>query len=276
MSGFDVANQQQERFGGIFWLMAGIVALALALVGSAMQWPHILTQSGVSSAFPFQETQEQTPTVHPLVELLKLVSSALIGLVVTAVHGRSRRKKPLNRSLAQAQILLCVAGTLVMIIIGNSVGRAFGAFGIASIIRFRTPLENPKDAAVLLVLLGLGMSCGVGAFAMAGLGTLFVCLFLMVLDYIGPEKRETLKPRFMALEIVADGREFPTAHVQSVFSRHQIEYESREISQGKESVVKYHVRLDRNTSLDELNAQLLNGGASGIKSLAWEKAKKRG
>jgi hypothetical protein len=271
-----VAIQAKERSGRTFWLVAGIVALCLALVGSAVRWPGLVTESGMSSAFPFQETQEKAPTVHPLLELLKLVSSALIGLAVTAVHGRSRRKKPLSRSLAQAQILLCVAGTLVMIIIGNSIGRAFGAFGIASIIRFRTPLENPKDAAVLLVLLGLGMSCGVGAFAMAGLGTLFVCLFLMVLDYIGPEKREALKPRFMALEIVSDGREFPTAHVQSVFSRHQIEYESREISQGKEPTVKYHVRLDRKTSLDELNAQLLNGGASGIKSLAWEKAKKRG
>jgi len=271
-----VTMEAKERPGSIYWLVAGIVALALALVGSAVRWPQFLTESGVSSAFPFQETQEPARTVHPLVELLKLVSSALIGLAVTAVHGRSRRKKPLSRSLAQAQILLCVAGTLVMIIIGNSIGRAFGAFGIASIIRFRTPLENPKDAAVLLVLLGLGMSCGVGAFAMAGLGTLFVCLFLMVLDHIGPEGRVESKLRFMALEIVADGREFPSKHVQSVFSRHRVVYEPREISQGKESVVKYHVRLDPQTSLEELNTQLLNGGASGIKSLAWEKAKRRG
>lgn len=269
--------KEKEEIGGTVWLVVGGAALCVALVWGGIRWPHLLVAPGVSSAFPFQDTQETTRTVHPLVELLKLAMAALIGLVVTAVHKRGRREKPLGRSLEQAQILLCVCGTLIMIIIGNSIGRAFGAFGIASIIRFRTPLKDPKDAAVLLLLLGLGMSCGVGAFAVAGLGTIFVCLFLLVLDRMGgEEKREETKPRFMLLKLVADGQEFPTEHVQNVFARYRIVFEPREVSQGKETVVKYHLTLEPGASLDALSTQLMNGGASGIKSVAWEAVKKGG
>lgn len=210
--------------------------------------------------------------MHALEELLKLVVSALIGMVVTAVHRRTRRKKRLNPSLAQAQILLCVSGALVMIIIGDSLARAFGALGIASIIRFRTPLKNPKDAAILFLLIGLGMACGLGVYGVAGLGMVFVCLLLFVLGRFGQEE----KPRAMMLELVAEGTEFPTAHVQSVFARYRILSEPREVSQGKHAAVKYRVTLDANTSLDDLSAQLMNGGASGIKSVAWGSPKKRG
>lgn len=265
--------QEKPNAGRTVWVVVGGAALCVALVWGSLRWPEKLSAPGVPVGFPFQTTEESVRTVHPLVELLKLVVSALIGMVVTAVHRRSRRKKPLAPSLAQAQILLCVCGTLVMIIIGNSIGRAFGAFGIASIIRFRTPLKNPKDAAVLLLLLGLGMACGVGAFAVAGLGTIFVCLFLFILDRLGEEEE---RQRYMEVELVAEGSEFPSAHVQAVFSRHRIAFEPRQVSQGDEATVKYHIALDPNTSLEELSAQLMSNKASGIKSVAWESSTRGG
>ena len=75
-------------------------------------------------------------------------------------------------------MLLCVSGAMMMIIIGNSLARAFGIAGAASIIRFRTPVDDPKDVTILFLLMGLGMSSGLGAFAVAGLGTAFLCIAL--------------------------------------------------------------------------------------------------
>ena len=119
------------------------------------------------------------------------------------------------------------------------------------------------------------MACGGGLFAVAGLAALFFCGFLVVLNRVGGDEEEE-KPRYMTVELVAEGREFPSAHVQNVFARAHIEFEPREISQGKETAVRYHVALGPHASLDELNAKLMDGGASGIKSVAWEPAKKRG
>ena len=108
-------------------------------------------------------------------ELVKLVAAGLVGIMVTMVHRRYQGEKAPNRSLIQAAVLLCISGALMMIIIGNSTARALGIAGGASIIRFRTPVDDPKDAILLFIVLALGMATGLGAFAVTGLATLFLC-----------------------------------------------------------------------------------------------------
>jgi hypothetical protein len=252
------------------WAAAAGLLLCLALVWVGVRWPNVLTQTGVSTEFPFQGAQPSAHTLHPLLELLKLVIAAVVGIIITAVHRRCQRDKPLSRSMEHAQILLCVAGALVIIIIGNSIARAFGIAGAASLIRFRTPVKDPKDITILFLLLGLGMCCGMGIFAVAGLGTIFVAVFLLVLDLVGEPKR-----RAMILELVAEGQEFPSAHIQNVLSQYRVTYEPREFLQGTDATMKYHAKLAPDTSLEELTLKLVAGGAAGIKSVAWEKAKKK-
>jgi uncharacterized membrane protein YhiD involved in acid resistance len=203
---------------------------------------------------------------QPFLELAKLIVAALIGVLLTAIHQPASRER--GRSMEQAQILLCVSGAMMMIIIGNSLVRGFGIAGAASIIRFRTPVDDPKDVTILFLLMGLGMSTGVGAFAVAGLGTAFLCILLAALDQL-----RDLKPRSMIVEIVADGREFPVDHVQGVFARHKIVFEPREISQGDEVTVEYHTTLDPRVSLEEISAQLMAPG-KGVQSVSWEKPKR--
>ena len=73
-----------------------------------------------------------------------------------------------------AQILLCVSGAMMMVLINDSLARAFGIAGAASLVRFRTPVDDPRDAAVMFLLIGLGMASGLGAFMLAGGGAAMV------------------------------------------------------------------------------------------------------
>ena len=206
---------------------------------------------------------------QPFVELSKLVLATAIGVIVTSVHRRYRRERPQTQAMEQAQVLLCVSGALMMIIIGGSVARAFGIAGAASIIRFRTPVEDPKDITILFLLMGLGMSAGVGLFGVAGLGTLFLCLCLVLLNRIGAKR-----PRAMMAEVEAEGREFPTGHVQGVFARNRVIFEPREVSQGKALSVRYYTLLDPDQSLESLSEQLMAGGKASVKSVSWELPRK--
>ena len=255
------------------WRTIRIAAAGAVLCGSlvwvGLRWPIELTGIGdaadtlltgkKSSGIPLHQFQ-------PFIELLKLVVAALIGLLVTAVHQPASRDRP--RSMEQAQTLLCVSGAMMMIIIGNSLARAFGIAGAASIIRFRTPVDDPKDVTILFLLMGLGMSAGLGAFAVAGLGTAFLCTALLALDEVS-----TQKARIMSVEILATGRQFPTAHVEGVFARNQIVFEPREISQADDVTVKYHTWLDPRISLEDLSVQLMQD-AVGVKSVVWEHPKR--
>jgi len=205
----------------------------------------------------------------PLVEAFKLVLAAAIGMLVTLVQGRSCTGDPHSRSMAQAQVLLCVSGAMMMIIINGDLARAFGIAGAAAIIRFRTPVEDPKDITVLFLLMGLGMSAGLGAFAVAGLGAIVLCALLLLFNRERPDE-----PREMMVEIHAEGRDFPAAHVQEVFARNRVVFEPREVSQGKSVAMRYRTALAHTLSLDELSEELLAGGKAGIKSVSWEHPKR--
>jgi anti-anti-sigma factor len=251
-------------------LIAGAI-LCSTLVWVGLQWPLQLTglDPGTEALVESGKKVQAIPlhAVHPFIELAKLVAALLIGALVTAVHVPVSRDRP--RSLEQAQTLLCVSGAMMMIIIGDSLARAFGIAGAAGIVRFRTPVDDPKDVTILFLLMGLGMATGLGAFAVAGLGTAFLCLTLLILDRVA-----TQKTRPMALEVSAPGRIFPTAQVEAILVRNGVVFEPREISQGKNDVtVKLHTWLDPRASLDDLSAQFMAEG-TGVSSVSWDQVKR--
>jgi len=250
--------------------VAGTI-LCTALVWAGLRWPVELTGIGDAAEELLAGGGRKAAAIpmhpfQPFIELLKLVVASLIGLLVTAIHQPAGRER--GRAMEQAQTLLCVSGAMMMIIIGNSLARAFGIAGAASIIRFRTPVDDPKDVTILFLLMGLGMSAGLGAFAVAGLGTAFLCIALIAL-----ERMSSQKARVMSVEVMASGRQFPSTHVEGVFVRNHVVFEPREISQSDDVMVKYYTWLDPRTSLEDLSLQLMTEGA-GVKSVAWEHPKR--
>jgi hypothetical protein len=206
---------------------------------------------------------------NPLVAAGELALAALLGALISFVHRRRPGDKPISRSLAQAEILLCVAGALMMIIIGDSLARALGIAGGATIVRFRTPVEDPKDTTVLFLVLGLGMACGLGSWAVALLGAVFLCVCLILLDFVGERK-----PRSMMLEMVASGFVFPTEYVNRLLAAYQVRFEPREVAHGAHPTMRYHCILDPDTPLQRLSEQLMDEKAGTLKSVVWETPKR--
>ena len=249
-----------------------VIGLCGGLVAIGTRWPdpNAISWDGLVGSVPgLADASEPVSTLHPVVETVKLASAALIGLLVTVLQKQTRREGPMSRSMEHAQVLLCVSGAMMMIIIGNSLARAFGIAGAASIIRFRTPVEDPKDITILFLLMALGMACGLGAFAVAGLGTLFLCAALLGLDHLGEARHRTV-----LVELVADGPEFPVAHVRQVFAAYRVRVEPREVTQGPKARARFLATFDASVPLDALSDQLVgSGGTSGIKSISWETRK---
>ena len=254
-----------------------VATVGAALVGIGLTYPDLgLTQL---AEIPSQLTNDPAaaPTAptssfeHPLVELSKLIAAAVIGMLVTLVHRQYRAgaERQSNPTMDQAQVLLCISGAMMMIIIGNNLARAFGIAGAASIIRFRTPVEDARDITILFLLMGLGMAAGLGALAVAGLGTLFLCAMIPLLNMFSSER-----PRTMMVEIVAKDRDFPTAHVHHVLAVNGILFEPREVSQGDEATAKYLTTLKPTDSLEDLSAQLMGDGKKGIKNVSWSPPKR--
>jgi anti-anti-sigma factor len=249
----------------------GVALVGLGLVAIGLVWPTAGTGDlGVPAELSGTEGATAVSRLAaPAFELAKLVVAAVVGMLVTLVQRYYRSDKSPNPTLEQAQVLLCVSGALVMIIIGSSVARAFGIAGAASIIRFRTPVEDARDITVLFLLMGLGMAAGLGGFSVAGLGTLFLCAMFPILNVFAADR-----PRQMMVEIVAAGREFPVHHVQKVFAVNRVVFEPREVAQGDEATVRYLTALAPHDSLEDLSNQLMDGGKAGIKNVSWSPPKR--
>ena len=79
----------------------------------------------------------------------------------------------------KALILLGVVGAVVAELSGTSQTLAFVIFGIGALLRFRTVLDNPKLTGKAIMVVVVGLACGMGSWAMA----VFVTAFCWVLVY---------------------------------------------------------------------------------------------
>ena len=208
------------------------------------------------------------PTLHhPLVELAKLVAAFLLGRAITSIHRHTTDDHLFSASLEQAQVLLCVSGALMMIIIGDSIARAFGIAGAASIVRFRTPVEDPKDTIILFLSLGIGMACGLGAFAVAGLGSAFL---IAAMIYLAASVPVSMRRLFISLSTPQSP--LPSKAIQDIFDRHSIGFEMRGVvKDGDRETMRYAIQVHPTVSLDDLSSELQKAG---IESVTWEKSKK--
>src|SRR5437588_3522980 len=67
----------------------------------------------------------------------------------------------------KALILLGVVGAVIAELTGTSQTLAFVIFGIGALLRFRTVLDNPKLTGKAIMVVVVGLACGMGSLAMA-------------------------------------------------------------------------------------------------------------
>src|SRR3954470_692587 len=116
---------------------------------------------------------------HAMVTLpLAAMLAAALGFI------RPIRRSLVSRSshVIQAQVLLAVVGAVVMIIVAESLARAFAIAGAAGLVRYRAQIDDPKEAGVLLVSLAVGLASGSGLFAVAAVLCVLVIFVLWILE----------------------------------------------------------------------------------------------
>jgi hypothetical protein len=118
--------------------------------------------------------------------LLILVVAALLGAALGVVRPVRAGIVPRSTHVIQAQILLAVVGAIIIVVVAESLARAFAIVGAAGLVRYRARIADPKDAGVMLVALALGLTVGSGMFAFAVLACFFVIGVLWLLESLEP------------------------------------------------------------------------------------------
>jgi uncharacterized membrane protein YhiD involved in acid resistance len=274
-------------------VMAALLVVCLTGVGlltffgpADFAWAQTAPPAQVTTP-PAQPPQSPVPTATPAAanplaqpattgaeteSLMEAVTRLpLAAALGAALALRPRRKGTPARSTAvvQTQILLSVVGAVIMLVVGASLARAFGIVGAANLIRYRSKIEDPKDAVVMLCSLAVGLASGVGLYRLAVFSTVFLVAALWVIESFEPESVKHFKLSVKK----SDQSDAIRKKVEAVLKRHQLEWEIRILADEE---VAYDVKVPVDMSTDPISESIAKLDPEGHIALEWDEQKKKG
>lgn len=178
-----------------------------------------------------------------------LILALLCGSVISLVYRYTYKGLNYSASFAVSMIMLTMITSIVIMVIGNNLARAFGMVGAMSIIRFRTAVKDASDIMFIFFSLTIGLACGVKMYAVAIFGTLFVSLIYIILHLSG---FGLVKRQEYLLQVMLSNPDTDHSMLESAINKHASRFKlvnTKLLGEpGFESLeLSYHIYLsDRN------------------------------
>ncbi len=114
--------------------------------------------------------------------LIALGVAFVLGMAVSLVYMKTQKNRQPSESFALTLVILPVVISVIILLVGNNVARAFSLAGAFSIIRFRSAPGNPKDITYVLLCMAVGLATGMGFVAYAVVVALILCGIMLLLE----------------------------------------------------------------------------------------------
>ncbi len=115
--------------------------------------------------------------------LTAILASFALSMVSASVYRWTHRGLSYSRSFVHTQVLGSIVSCVMIMAIGNNLARGLGIVGTLAIIRFRTPIRDPRDIIFLFMALAAGIASGAGAYAIGVGGTAVFSLVALYLHW---------------------------------------------------------------------------------------------
>lgn len=116
--------------------------------------------------------------------LIVLATSISLGLVISFAYMKTNKKNGYNSGFTTTLVMLPVIISIIILLVGNNVARAFSLAGAFSIIRFRSAPGDPKDISYIFFTLAVGLACGMGYIGYAVIFTVTLCSLMFILNLL--------------------------------------------------------------------------------------------
>ena len=258
------------------WMYAALFAAALVAPTTAHAQPPVNPTTADMQAAEDEskkgrrgdvlgETPPGETQLHELRHAAERLPVAAALASVLALRPRRRGTPERKTPVIETQIILAIVGAIVMLVVGSSLARAFGIVGAAGLVRYRAKIDDPKDAAVMLATLAIGLASGVGLWALAIFGTGFFLVVLWIVESF--EKKAT---NLFTLKVKAKDPSALKAKVEQVLARRAASYDLRAASKDE---ICYDVQLPLERKTDRLSEQLMTLDPD--VAVVWEEKKEK-
>ncbi|MDR3310823.1 MAG: DUF4956 domain-containing protein [Oscillospiraceae bacterium] len=131
-------------------------------------------------------TSDSAAEAFTLPALLAALGTAFaLGLLISVVYIRTRGERAPSQSFALTLVLLPAVITVIILLVGNNIARAFSLAGAFSIIRFRSAPGEPRDITCVLFCMAVGLAAGMGFLLYAAVAGVALCAATVLLGVCG-------------------------------------------------------------------------------------------
>ena len=113
--------------------------------------------------------------------VINLIAAAFLGTITAFFYKRTHQGVSYSQSFVNSLVLIAIITSTAIMVIGNSLTRAFGLIGAFSVIRFRTAVKDTRDVAFLFFSLVEGLAAGTGNYQIALIALVVFLLTVIIL-----------------------------------------------------------------------------------------------
>jgi len=113
--------------------------------------------------------------------VIVLFLSFLLSLMVGAVYRYTHKGISYSQSYVHTLVIMGTVVSLIMLIIGSNIARAFALVGALSIVRFRNAMKETRDVGFIFLSMAIGMGVGTRFYILAIFATVVISAFIVVL-----------------------------------------------------------------------------------------------
>ncbi|MFY1594403.1 DUF4956 domain-containing protein [Micromonospora sp. WMMD737] len=187
---------------------------------------------------------------------IALSLSFLLSTAIGWVYRFTHRNISYSQSYVQTLVVLGMLISLIMLVVGSNIARAFALVGALSVVRFRNAIKETRDVGFIFLVMGVGMACGTRFYTLAVVAAVAIGLVILVMYrfnwFASQVQRQVVK-----VQVPPDGDH--TGSIQDVLIRLTSEFElvsMETIRGGALTEIMYTVRLRKGHEPGQLIAAL--------------------
>ncbi len=160
---------------------------------------------------PLQDLQEFFQFSMSANEIIKILSISLsCGYIISLFYKWTYHGSGYSNRFIHSLIIMTMITSIVILVVGNNLARAFGLVGAMSIIRFRTAIKDTRDIVFIFLSLTIGLAVGVSLFKVAIISTIFIGLVQFILFKLefGHSKKQDFLLQFSYMQGDSENPEY--------------------------------------------------------------------
>lgn len=175
--------------------------------------------------------------------VVALLLCALLQIVICQVYRRTHKSSGYSQSYVQTLMLMGLVTTVIMIVIGSNIARAFSLVGALSIIRFRNAVKETRDVGFIFWVMATAMACGTRFYTLAMLATAMIAAVMLLMHVLDFGAGSTVAERLLVVQLPPGRDPEPTleAALQELFQTWSV-ISLETVRQGMYTQVTFSVR----------------------------------